>query len=89
MSYDTCRTKKKIGIKVSEKAIRRVMKEDGLEVKIRKAKKYSLYKGKISPTVPNEIQRKFHREKPDELLLSDISEFAIPTGKVYLSPTVD
>ena len=80
---------KKIGIKVSEKVVRRVMKEDGLEVKIRKTKKYSSYKGEISPAVPNEVQRNFHIEKPDELLLSDISEFAIPTGKVYLSPTVD
>ena len=80
---------KKIGIKVSEKVVCRVMKEDGLEVKIRKKKKYSSYKGEISPAVPNEAQRNFHSEKPDELLLSDISEFAIPTGKVYLSPTVD
>ena len=80
---------KKIGIKVSEKVVRRVMKEDGLEVKIRKTKKYSSYKGEISPVVPNEVQRNFHSKKPDELLLSDISEFAIPTGKVYLSPAVD
>lgn len=80
---------KKIGIKVSEKVVRRVMKEDGLEVKIRKTKKYSSYKGEISPVVPNEVQRNFHSKKPDELLLSDISEFAIPTGKVYLSLAVD
>ena len=36
---------KNVGIKVSEKVVRRVMKEDGIEVKIRKAKKYSSYKG--------------------------------------------
>ena len=66
-----------------------MMKEDGLEVKIRKTKKYSSYKGEISPVVPNEVQRNFHSKKPDELLLSDISEFAILTGKVYMSPTVD
>lgn len=80
---------KKIGIKVSEKIVRRVMKEEGLEIKIRKARKYSSYKGEISPAVPNEVQRNFHSEKPNELLLSDISEFAIPAGKVYLSPAVD
>ena len=80
---------KKTGIKVSEKVVRRVMKEEGLEVKIRKARKYSSYKGEISTAVPNEVQRDFHSEKPDELLLSDISEFAIPAGKVYLSPAVD
>ena len=80
---------KKTGIKVSEKVVRRVMKEENLEVKIRKARKYSSYKGEISPAVPNEVQRNFHSDKPDELLLSDISEFAIPSGKVYLSPAVD
>ena len=80
---------KKTGIKVSEKVVRRVMKEEGLEVKIRKVRKYSSYKGKISPAVPNEVQRDFHSEKPDELLLSDIREFAIPAGKVYLFPAVD
>ena len=63
---------KKIGIKVSEKIVRRVMKEEGLEIKIRKARKYSSYKGEISPAVPNEVQRNFHSEKPNELLLSDI-----------------
>ena len=62
------------------------MKEDGLEVKIRKPKKYSSYKGEISPAVP---KRNFRSKKPDELLLSDTSEFAIPAGKVYLSPAVD
>lgn len=61
----------------------------GLEIKIRKAKKYCSYKGEISPSVPNEVQRNFFSEKPNELLLSDISEFVIPEGKVYLSPTVD
>lgn len=80
---------KKIEIKISEKVVRRVMIEENLEVKIRKAKKYSSYKGEISPAVPNEVQRNFHSEKPEELLLSDISEFAIPAGKVYLSPAVD
>ena len=59
-----------------------MMKEEGLEVKIRKVRKYSSYKGEISPAVPNEVQRDFHSEKPDELLLSDIREFAIPAGKV-------
>ena len=80
---------KKTGIRVSEKVVRRVMKEEGLEVKNRKTKKYNSYKGEISPAVPNEVQRDFHSEKPEELLLSDISEFAIPAGKVYLSPAVD
>lgn len=65
------------------------MKEEGLEVKIRNAKKYNSYKGEISPVVPNNVQRDFHNDSPEELLPSDISEFAIPSGKVYLSSAVD
>ena len=47
------------------------------------------YPSRKQLSVPNEVQRDFHSEKLDELLLSDISEFAIPSGKVYLSPAVD
>ena len=64
------------------------MKEEVLIVKTRK-NKYNSYKGEITPAVPNEVDRNFHSDKPGELLLSDISEFAIPAGKVYLSPAVD
>jgi len=36
--------------------------------------------------VPNRVERDFHSDGPYKLLLSDISEFSIPAGKVYLSP---
>lgn len=35
------------------------------------------------------MQRDFHSDNPEELLLTDVSEFAIPAGKVYLSPMVE
>lgn len=79
----------KTGIRASEKIVRRIMNEEDLKVKIRKTRKYNSYMGEISPAVPNKVQRDFHSDKPEELLLSDISEFAIPAGKVYLSPVVD
>lgn len=40
---------KKVGMQVSEKVVRRVMKEGRLQVKIRKATKCSSYKGKSAP----------------------------------------
>ena len=80
---------RKLKIEVSEKIVRRIMKEEGLKVKTRKTKKYNSYKGEISPAVPDEVQRNFHRENPGELLLTDISEFAIAAGKIYLSPAID
>ena len=80
---------KRDGVIISEKIIRRIMKEEGLIVRSTTKKKYNSHKGEISPSVPNVIQRDFHAEKPNCKWLTDITEFAIPAGKVYLSPIVD
>ena len=80
---------KKIGITVSEKIVRRIMKEEHLTVPTKRMKKYSSYKGEISPEVDNIINRDFHAEQPNTKWLTDITEFAIPAGKVYLSPVID
>ena len=80
---------RKQGLCLSEKVIRRLMKEEGLQVKCKRRRKYSSYKGEISPEVPNLIKRNFHADKPNEKWLTDITEFAIPAGKVYLSPIID
>lgn len=76
-------------MRISEKLIRRLMKEEDLSVKIIKKKKYSSYKGEISPSVENLIKRDFHADKPNEKWLTDITEFQIPAGKIYLSPIID
>ena len=80
---------KKIGITVSEKIVRRIMKEEHLTVPTKRMKKYSSYKGEITPEVENIINRDFHAEQPNIKWLTDITEFAIPAGKVYLSPVID
>ena len=77
------------GTVISEKVVRRIMAEDGLAVRVKSRRKYSSYQGEISPSVPNVVNRDFHAEKPNEKWLTDITEFAIPAGKVYLSPIVD
>jgi len=78
------------GKHISEKIVRKIMSECGLIVKSkRKNKKYSSYKGEITPAVPNVINRDFHADAPNRKWLTDITEFAIPAGKVYLSPMVD
>lgn len=80
---------RKQGIFVSEKIVRKVMKEEHLEFKIKCKKKYSSYKGEITPAVPNIVNRIFHSDKPNTLWLTDITEFYIQTGKIYLSPIID
>ena len=80
---------RKDNIIVSEKIVRQIMKDNNLVVKVRKHKKYSSYQGEISEAAENIINRDFHSEKPNERVLTDITEFSIPAGKVYLSPIVD
>lgn len=77
------------GTTVSEKVVRRLMQEEGLVVKPHKKRKYSSYMGEISPAVENIVARDFHAESPNEKWLTDITEFSIPAGKVYLSPIID
>ncbi|MEE0955608.1 MAG: IS3 family transposase [Eubacterium sp.] len=81
--------KKEDGSNYSEKVIRRLMAEEDLVVKRSKRKKYSSYQGEITPAVENLIKRDFHADKPNEKWLTDITEFRIPAGKVYLSPIID
>ena len=54
------------GYVLSEKVIRRIMRENGLLVKCRSSRKYCSYKGEISPEVPNVIQRNFKADKPNQ-----------------------
>ena len=77
------------GIIVSEKVVRRIMRQEQLIVKQKRTKKYNSYKGEITPAVENIINRDFHAEKPNQKWITDITEFSIKSGKVYLSPIID
>lgn len=80
----------KEGIKISEKIVRRIMRNEHLVVRITRRKKYRSYMGEISPAVENKVHRDFHAEKPNEKWLTDITEFAVGKDeKVYLSPMID
>ena len=75
---------------VSEKVVRRIMREEGLVVPYAKRKaRYSSYKGEISEAPANLVARDFHADAPNRLWLTDITEFGLSGGKVYLSAIVD
>ena len=65
------------------------MKQEHLQPRISKERVYCSYQGEITPAVPNVIQRNFHADHPNEKWLTDITEFTILAGKVYLSPMID
>ena len=76
-------------INISEKVVRRLMKQVGLIVYQKRKRKYSSYEGEISPEVPNLLNRDFKVDKPYTKVLTDITEFSLKDGKVYLSPLID
>ena len=75
--------------KVSEKVVRRIMKQEKLIIRRKRRQKYNSYKGEITPAVENVIDRDFHATKPNQKWLTDITEFSIKAGKIYLSPIID
>lgn len=77
------------GVRISEKIVRRLMLEEGLLVASKKRRRYSSYKGEITPAPANSLCRDFHADQPNEKWLTDITEMAAADGKVYLSPIID
>lgn len=74
---------------VSEKVVRRIMRDERLAVPLKKKRGYRSYMGEISPAVENLVDRDFHADEPNTKWLTDLTEFHIPAGKVYLSPIID
>ena len=74
---------------ISEKVVQRLMKQERLVVATTKQRRYGSYLGEIGPAPENLINRDFQAAAPNEKWLTDITEFQIPDGKVYLSPMID
>ena len=74
---------------VSEKVVQRLMRQEHLQAPRPRRRGYRSYVGEITPAPENIVNRDFHATAPNEKWLTDISEFQIPAGKVYLSPMID
>ena len=74
---------------ISEKVVQRLMRQERLVVAATKRRRYGSYLGEISPAPENLINRDFQAAAPNKKWLTDITEFQIPAGKVYLSPMID
>ena len=83
------------GAAIGEWTVRRIMEEENLVARAaRRRRRYSSYEGEISTAPPNLLRDErgrhhFRAERPNELWITDVTEFRIPAGKVYLSPIVD
>ena len=76
------------GIILNHKTVRRLMNELGVQGKV-KRRKYRSYKGQVGKIAPNLLARDFSSTGPLKKLTTDVTEFSISSGKVYLSPIQD
>ena len=66
------------------------MRELELQVRVRKSKKLTTYRGTIGHIAPNHLERQFTASKPNQKWVTDVTEFKAKDGnKVYLSPILD
>ena len=78
-----------------EWTVRGIMRDEGLVARTaKKRRRYSSYEGEISAAPPNLLRdgrgrHHFRAERPNELWVTDVTEFRIPAGKVFLSPIID
>ena len=75
---------------MNHKKIQRLMRELELQVRVRKSKKLTTYRGTIGYIAPNHLERYFTATKPNQKWVTDVTEFKAKDGnKVYLSPILD
>ena len=66
------------------------MRELELQVRVRKSKKLTTYRGTIGHIAPNHLERHFTATRPNQKWVTDVTEFKAKDGnKVYLSPILD
>ena len=89
---------RRMGLSVSEKVVRRAMRELGLEARSSASAgaPYSSYAPGLPGEAPNMLLadegrdlHDFSAERPGERIVTDITEFRLGGRRVYLSPAVD
>ena len=76
------------GYMINHKTVQRLMKQLHLKSMVR-MKKYHSYKGEVGKIAPNLLQRDFKASKPNQNWVTDVTEFSLFGGKIYLSPILD
>jgi len=73
---------------VNHKAVQRLMAKMGLKSLVRQ-KKYQSYRGAEGTIAPNEMNRDFQADRPNEKWATDVTEFKVAGKKLFLSPVMD
>lgn len=81
--------RKATGIRIADKTVLKVMREEGLLCRTRRRRKYRSYMGQVGKPSLNLLARDFKAEGPMTKLVTDVTEFKVGGTKLYLSPVVD
>lgn len=84
VTADLCKN----GAAADPKTVQRLMQEMALKSTVR-PKKYQSYKGIEGETAKNTMERDFEAARPNEKWVTDVTEFKVAGGKLYLSPVLD
>lgn len=76
------------GLSMSGKTVLKLMREEGLFTRIRK-RRYNSYRGEAGRIAANILDRDFAAQRPIAKLVTDVTEFKVVGGRVYLSPVLD
>lgn len=81
---------KDIGFKISEKKVRKKIKEFGFESEIRIKKKFKVYtKSDIQENIENKLNRQFKSNSPNQKYCTDMTILETKEGIVYCSVIID
>lgn len=80
---------RKKGWRVAKKTVLKLMNQLVLVCRVRRKKPYSSYRGRAGQVAPNLLERDFTAREPNQKWVTDVTEFAVAGGKVYLSPVMD
>ena len=72
---DTLR--KATGVRIADKTVLKVMREEGLPCQTRRRRKYRSYMGQVGKSSPNLLARDFEAEDPMTKLVTDVTEFKV------------
>lgn len=81
---DTLR--KAAGIRIADKTVLKVMREEGLLCRTRRRRKYRSYMGQVGKSSPNLLARDFEAEGPMTKLVTDITEFKVAARSSTFRP---
>jgi putative transposase len=77
------------GWTVSKKTVLKLMRQLGLYCPVRRRKRYNSFRGAVGEAADNVLNRQFTAELRHTKWVTDVTEFIVGSGKVYLSPVLD